>query len=163
MDRRPAGPRFRSGEPYEQCGQAAFACSDQRDGFPKRQTLCRITESFLATATFALPLPDRLAMAYRQSFKLGALLSRVRITISASYIRVQRSPAGVVDDANSCYLLRNVQSNKVGHGWTSDDANHRATLPESRHYRPPPIAILGCLHYDRANACFCLITGTFPV
>ena len=75
MDRRPvAGPRFRSDEPYEQGGQAAFACSDQRDGSPKRQTLCRITGSFLATATCALPLPDRLAMACRQSFKTRGFL-----------------------------------------------------------------------------------------
>ena len=36
-------------------------CSDQRNGCPERQTLCKITESFLATATRALPLPDRLA------------------------------------------------------------------------------------------------------
>ena len=45
--------------------QAALACSGQRNGCPERQTLCKITESFLATATRALPLPDRLAMACR--------------------------------------------------------------------------------------------------
>jgi hypothetical protein len=50
-----------------------------------------MTESFLATATRALPLPDRLAMACPQSFKLEALLSRVRITTAASYDRVRAS------------------------------------------------------------------------
>ena len=47
---------------------AALPCSDQRNGFPERQTLCKITESFLASATRALPLPDRLAIADAQSF-----------------------------------------------------------------------------------------------
>ena len=47
----------------EQWSQAALACSDQRNGSPERQTLCKITESFLASATRALPLPDRLAIA----------------------------------------------------------------------------------------------------
>ena len=50
----------------------------------ERLTLCKITESFLATATRALPLPDRLAMACPQSFKLEAFLSRVKITTAAS-------------------------------------------------------------------------------
>jgi hypothetical protein len=35
--------------------QSALACSDQRNGSPERQTLCKITESFLASATRALP------------------------------------------------------------------------------------------------------------
>ena len=43
--------------------QAAIATSDQRNGFPERQTLCRMTASFLASATRALPTPDRLAIA----------------------------------------------------------------------------------------------------
>jgi hypothetical protein len=49
-------------------GQAALAFSDQRNGCPERQMLCRITESFLASATRALPAPDRLAIACAQSF-----------------------------------------------------------------------------------------------
>ena len=53
----PLHPRFRSDKSYEQWNQAAPACSDQRNGCPERQTLCKITESFLATATRALPLP----------------------------------------------------------------------------------------------------------
>ena len=73
------------------------ACSDQRNGCPERQTLCRITESFLASATRALPLPDRLAMACAQSFKLEALLSRVRITTAASYNRVRASVSPHLD------------------------------------------------------------------
>ena len=77
--------------------QAAFVCSDQRNGCPERQTLCKITESFLASATRALPLPDRLAMACLQSFKLEALLSRVRITTAASYNRVRASVSPHLD------------------------------------------------------------------
>jgi hypothetical protein len=57
---------------YEHWSQAALAYSDQRNGSPERQTLCKITESFLASATRALPLPDRLAIARAQSFKLEA-------------------------------------------------------------------------------------------
>src|SRR6516225_9392222 len=53
--------------------------------------LCRITESFLASATRALPLPDRLAIACAQSFKLEALFNRVRTTPAASYIKVRAS------------------------------------------------------------------------
>jgi hypothetical protein len=87
----PSHPRFRSDGSSELWSQAAFACSDQRNGCPERQTLCRITESFLAAATRALPLPDRLAMACPQSFKLEAFLSRVRITTAASYNRVRAS------------------------------------------------------------------------
>jgi hypothetical protein len=82
---------------YEQWSQAALACSDQRNGSPERQTLCKITESFLATATRALPLPDRLAMACPQSFKLEVLLSRARITTAASYKRVRASVSPHLD------------------------------------------------------------------
>ena len=92
---RPAGNHhirnFTRMDLYELWSQAAFACSGQRNGCPERQTLCKITESFLATATRALPLPDRLAMACPQSFKLEAFLSRVRITTAASYNRVRAS------------------------------------------------------------------------
>ena len=53
--------------------------------------LCRITETFLASATRALPAPDRLAIACAQSFKLEALFNRVRTTPAASYIKVRAS------------------------------------------------------------------------
>ena len=43
-------------------GQAPTGCSDQRNGSPERQMLCRITASFLASAMRALPTPDRFAM-----------------------------------------------------------------------------------------------------
>jgi hypothetical protein len=46
--------------------------------------LCRITESFLASATRALPLPDRLAIACAQSFKLEALFNRVSSVLTKS-------------------------------------------------------------------------------
>jgi hypothetical protein len=78
-------------------GQAAFAHSDQRNGCPERQTLCKITESFLASATRALPAPDRLAIACAQSFKLVALLTRARITTAASYTRVRASVSPHLD------------------------------------------------------------------
>ena len=78
----PLHPQSYSDESCEQWSQAALACSDQRNGCPERQTLCRITESFLASATRALPFPDRLAIARAQSFKLEALFNRVRITLT---------------------------------------------------------------------------------
>src|SRR5919206_933781 len=40
------------------CGQVPDGCSDQRKGSPDRQMLCKITDSFLASATRALPTPD---------------------------------------------------------------------------------------------------------
>jgi hypothetical protein len=43
----PLHPQSCSDESYEQWSQAAPACSDQRNGCPERQTLCKITESFL--------------------------------------------------------------------------------------------------------------------
>ena len=92
-----ASRRSRSNESYEQWSQAALACSDQRNGSPERQTLCKITESFLASATRALPLPDRLAIARAQSFKREALLTRDRITTAASYNRVRASVSPHLD------------------------------------------------------------------
>src|ERR1700730_14578349 len=77
--------------------QSALACSDQRNGSPERQTLCKITESFLDSATRALPLPDRLAIARAQSFKLEALLTRARITTAASYNGVRASVSPHLD------------------------------------------------------------------
>ena len=64
-------------------------CSGQRNGSPERQILWRITESFLASATRALPAPERLAIAPAQSFKLEAFFIRDRITTAASYSRVR--------------------------------------------------------------------------
>src|SRR5262249_987365 len=77
--------------------QATFAVWDQRNGFPERQTLCRITESFLARATRALPFPDRLAIARAHSFKLEAFLTRARITTAASYNKVRASVSPHLD------------------------------------------------------------------
>jgi hypothetical protein len=50
-------------DPGEGFRQTAAGCSDQRNGSPERHMLCRITESFRASATRALPAPDRLAIA----------------------------------------------------------------------------------------------------
>ena len=44
-------------------GYALAGCSGQRNGSPDRQMLCRTTDSFRASATRALPGPDRLAIA----------------------------------------------------------------------------------------------------
>ena len=93
----PFHPQSCSDESYEQWSQAALACADQRNGSPERQTLCKITESFLASATRALPLPDRLAIARAQSFKREALLTRDRITTAASYKRVRASVSPHLD------------------------------------------------------------------
>src|ERR1700730_15491715 len=93
----PLHPQSYSDESCEQWGQAALACSDQRNGSPERQTLCRITESFLASATRALPFPDRLAIARAQSFKLEALWIRARITTAASYNKVRASVSPHLD------------------------------------------------------------------
>src|SRR5262245_42063092 len=76
---------------------AAFAGSDQRNGFPERQTLCKITESFLARATRALPFPDRLAIARPHSFRLEDFLTGARITTAASYNRVRASVSPHLD------------------------------------------------------------------
>src|ERR1700730_10940174 len=93
----PLHPQSCSDESYEQWSHAALGCSDQRNGSPERQTLCKITESFLASATRALPLPDRLAIARAQSFKREALLTRDRITTAASYNRVRASVSPHLD------------------------------------------------------------------
>ena len=72
-------------------GQAAASSADQRNGWPERQMLCRIVQSFLASATRALPIPDRLAIAWAQSFRPEAFFTRDKITTAASYIRVRAS------------------------------------------------------------------------
>ena len=71
--------------------QAVAGSADQRNGSPERQMLCRIVQSFLASATRALPIPDRLASASAQSFSPEAFLTRDKITTAASYIRVRAS------------------------------------------------------------------------
>ena len=53
--------------------------------------LCMITESFRASATRALPAPDRLAIACAHSFKPQARLTHVISTTAASYISVRAS------------------------------------------------------------------------
>jgi hypothetical protein len=53
--------------------------------------LCRIVQSFLASATRALPIPDRLAIACAQSLRAEAFFTRDKITTAASYIRVRAS------------------------------------------------------------------------
>jgi hypothetical protein len=53
--------------------------------------LCKIVQSFLASATRALPIPDRLAIACAQSFRPEAFFTRDKITTAASYIRVRAS------------------------------------------------------------------------
>jgi hypothetical protein len=58
---------------------------------PDRHMLCRITASFRASATRALPTPDRLVIAWAQSFGPKARLTRVINTTAASYISVRAS------------------------------------------------------------------------
>ena len=53
--------------------------------------LCRITDSLRASATRALPMPDRLAIACAQSFNGEARLTRVSSTTAASYSSVRAS------------------------------------------------------------------------
>jgi hypothetical protein len=53
--------------------------------------LCRITQSFRASATRALPIPHRFAIAVAQSFNLEAFLTRDKITTAASYIKARAS------------------------------------------------------------------------
>jgi hypothetical protein len=164
MDRRPAGPRFRSDEPYEHGGQAAFACSDQRDGSPKRQTLRRITGSFLATATCALPLPDRLAMACRQSFKTRGFLEP-RQDHDSSLIHQSASVLRPASSTTQIAVIFCETSNPTK--WVIDEppmmritgrhCPNRGTIGRS------PPAIIGCLHMTEPTHAFCLITGTFPV
>src|SRR5215469_7018111 len=66
-------------------------CSDQWNGSPDRHMLCRITASFRASATRALPAPDRLAIDRAQSLRTKARLTRVINTTAASYISVPAS------------------------------------------------------------------------
>ncbi len=66
-------------------GQAAAACSNQRNGWPDRRMLCRATDSLRANATRILPMPYRFAIACAQSFRLEARLTRVSSTTAVSY------------------------------------------------------------------------------
>ncbi len=79
--------------------QAATDWSDQRKGSPERQMQCKITASFLASATRALPVPDRLAIARAQLLKLDAFFILDRITPAASYsnVRVSRHRISISD------------------------------------------------------------------
>jgi hypothetical protein len=45
--------------------------------------LCKIVQSFLASATRALPIPDRFAIACAQSFRPEAFFTRDKITTAA--------------------------------------------------------------------------------
>jgi hypothetical protein len=83
--------KIRSGISPARAGQAPAGCADQRNGWPERQMLCKIVQSFLASATRALPIPDRLAIACAQSFRPEAFFTRDKITTAASYIRVRAS------------------------------------------------------------------------
>ena len=83
--------KIRSGISSARARQAPAGCADQRNGWPERQMLCKIVQSFLASATRALPIPDRLAIAWAQSFNAEAFLTRDKITTAASYIRVRAS------------------------------------------------------------------------
>jgi hypothetical protein len=83
--------KIRSGISPARAGQAAADCANQQNGWPERQMLCKIVQSFLASATRALPSPDRLAIACAQSFRPEAFFTRDKITTAASYIRVRAS------------------------------------------------------------------------
>ena len=50
--------------------------SAQRNGTPERQMLCKIAESFLASAILAFPAPPRLAIASAQSLSGDDRLTR---------------------------------------------------------------------------------------
>jgi hypothetical protein len=82
--------------------QLAASPADQRNGSPDRQMLCKMTESFRASATRALSGPARWAIARAHSFSCEA---RGR-------------------------LLRNVQSHIEWHLSPSDGAGHRALRPD---------------------------------
>ena len=86
---RPRGQRVTSARTRGRISQSsrhteAVAGVDQRNGSPERQMLWRITASLRASATRALPDPDRLAIASAQSFRLEARFTRVRRTKAAS-------------------------------------------------------------------------------
>ena len=75
--------------------------------------LCRITDSFLARATRALPMPDRLAIASAQSFRPEVRLTRVRMHDSrlihqraGERVATPRDPAAAVDLARLILLGR---------------------------------------------------------
>jgi len=71
--------------------QADAGCSVQRNGSPEHHMRCKMTESFRANATRALPTPDRLAIASAQSFRPEARFTLVISTTAASYISVRAS------------------------------------------------------------------------
>ncbi len=88
LHHRPGGQRSR---PQERANGShwlshheAVVVADQRNGSPERQMLWRMTASLRASATRALPDPDRLAIASAQSFRLEARFTRVRRTTAAS-------------------------------------------------------------------------------
>ena len=83
--------KIRSGVLPVCAGQVPAGSADQRNGWPERQMLCRIVQSFLASATRALPIPDRLAIAWAQSFRPEAFFTRDKIITAASSIRVRAS------------------------------------------------------------------------
>jgi hypothetical protein len=57
-------------------GYAGVACEDQRNGCPDRHTLCRITANLRASATRALPGPERCSIASAQAFRCSGRFTR---------------------------------------------------------------------------------------
>ena len=64
--------------------QAGSGETVQRNGSPERQIAWRMTESFRARATRALPAPDLAAIASAQSFRAHGRRTRVWMTTAAS-------------------------------------------------------------------------------
>src|SRR5689334_16770138 len=83
--------------------------------------LCKITASFRASATRALPAPDRLAIACAQSFRPEARLIRFISTTAASYMSVRASVSPHFDvlplrsfDAHQARALLGARAQLVG-------------------------------------------------
>ncbi len=74
----------------------ARAEPDGRNSVPSRHMRCRMTESFLATATFAFLIPERRARSRPQARSAEGCLMRVRITFAASYM-AKRKEAQIPD------------------------------------------------------------------
>ena len=64
---------------------ACASLADQRNSLPSRSILCRIVESFRATATVAFLVPIRFASRVPQAFSADQRETRWRMMPAASY------------------------------------------------------------------------------
>ena len=128
----------------ESPGNAARIAALSNDQAPTAITGCPHMPS-VETNDFKSESAEFMHQPWRHRASLDAnagIISRMSAHHSGDLFRRRgalappQSATGVVDDANGCHLLRNVQTDEVGHhGRTPDGANHRATPPGSRHYR----------------------------